>query len=507
MAGVKVGLGAEYGWGQGYHLSVGSGAFFSGSVAAVPDDPKTPEDEYEMYGFRFAPAVYRHWYETESGEDAALYVMTYAANDKTMRLLLLSLALTTSTGYRTGLLAPVVGDHSIFWGTRGCGTFTVRHRSGQPLLEVYPPPQPRWQHLCTLRRADCDSVVYVGEALGGWSNGCPPGEEMLPNRDVTEPQIHGFLGTSDNMAWFWAGDGLVQVSGETGACKQILDKDPLTVTDLRVVAAVPYVHETPARRTVTAWVQGSSEAINRKPPFQVVVDLDLRRYVSYNEFQPSDAECVDVLGVGGSELRQEGVIVVAYNLDGERVVESRFIDATGNTIGQVPIDMGDTMYPCDDPTLLEPRVLGQLQANDAVYAGLLEGEILAFNEGGGAANDLPFSAQGVLAHDGFLWITELQTDDLRRPVQENGSVAEVIRRKSLNWPPIIFVEKLRTRQRYSPASRLRQNPHRHQRLALYFSPIDDYATDTTGWLVAGPGFESTLTRTAVAFAPVGITVP
>ena len=79
VAGMKVGLGAEYGWGQGYHLSVGSGAFFSGSVAAVPDDPKTPEDEYEMYGFRFAPAVYRHWYQTETGDDAALYVMTYAA--------------------------------------------------------------------------------------------------------------------------------------------------------------------------------------------------------------------------------------------------------------------------------------------------------------------------------------------------------------------------------------------------------------------------------------------
>ena len=42
-------------------------------------DPDKYEDEYEMYGFRFAPAVYRHWYETESGEDAALYVMTYAA--------------------------------------------------------------------------------------------------------------------------------------------------------------------------------------------------------------------------------------------------------------------------------------------------------------------------------------------------------------------------------------------------------------------------------------------
>jgi len=78
-AGIQVGMGVDYGWGQGYSLGVGSGAFFSGRISAVPDDPNTPEDEYEMYAFRFAPVVYRQWYNTESGDDAALYVMTYAA--------------------------------------------------------------------------------------------------------------------------------------------------------------------------------------------------------------------------------------------------------------------------------------------------------------------------------------------------------------------------------------------------------------------------------------------
>ena len=437
-----------------------------------------------------------------------------------MRSLLLSLALPISAGCRTGLLETGEwGTFRYFGELVGVAPARFDAEEGQPMLEVYPPASDRAGNLYVLYEEPTGgSVVYVGEALGGWSKGCPPGEEMLPNRDVTEPQIHGFLGTSDTMAWFWAGDGLIQVSGETGACKQILDKDPLTVTDLRVIAAVPYVHETPARRTVTAWVQGSSEAINRKPPFQVVVDLDLRRYVSYNEFQPADAECVDVLGVGGSDQRQEGVIVVAYNLDGERIVESRFIDATGNTIGQVPIDMGDTeVYPCDDLTIPtpEPRILGQLQADDAgVYAGLLaNGQILAFNERGGAANDLPnFEAQGVLAHDGLLWVTG--TADGRPvagQVQENGSVAEVIRWKSSE----LAANNLRGTvevldQRYSPAEPIAwQNPVTAIGDWPFISPypIDEYAIDTTGWLVAGPGFESTLTRTAVAFAPVGITVP
>ena len=78
-AGVNVGLSTDYGWGQSYSLRLGNGAIFSGSVAAVPDNPNTPEDEYEMYSFRFAPAVYRHWYTNEAGDPAALYVMTYAA--------------------------------------------------------------------------------------------------------------------------------------------------------------------------------------------------------------------------------------------------------------------------------------------------------------------------------------------------------------------------------------------------------------------------------------------
>ena len=38
-------------------------------------------------------------------------------------------------------------------------------------------------------------------------------------------------------------------------------------------------------------------------------------------------------------------------------------------------------------------------------------------------------------------------------------------------------------------------------------PLDVYAIETTGWLVAGPSFKSTLTRTAVAYGPVGISVP
>ena len=78
-AGIQVGIGTEYGWGEGYRLSLGTAAMFSGRVAAVPDNPSTPEDEYNLYAFRFAPVVYRHWYTNPMGDEAALFVMTYAA--------------------------------------------------------------------------------------------------------------------------------------------------------------------------------------------------------------------------------------------------------------------------------------------------------------------------------------------------------------------------------------------------------------------------------------------
>ncbi len=79
VGGVRVGIAAEYGWGEGYSLRMGEAAMFSGSVAAVPDDPSTPEDEYNLYTFRFAPVVYRQWYENAFGDQTPLYVMTYAA--------------------------------------------------------------------------------------------------------------------------------------------------------------------------------------------------------------------------------------------------------------------------------------------------------------------------------------------------------------------------------------------------------------------------------------------
>jgi hypothetical protein len=68
-------LGAS--WGQSYALTIGNAAEFSGDVPPVPDDPHTPEDEYQTHGFSYTPYVYRETYGT--GDSASgYYVINYA---------------------------------------------------------------------------------------------------------------------------------------------------------------------------------------------------------------------------------------------------------------------------------------------------------------------------------------------------------------------------------------------------------------------------------------------
>jgi hypothetical protein len=77
-----------------YTITVGNAATFAGNVRAVRDDPTTPENEFDLYGYSFQPVVYRHHYTpvadptatggsgtTPNGKsapkDAAFFVLTY----------------------------------------------------------------------------------------------------------------------------------------------------------------------------------------------------------------------------------------------------------------------------------------------------------------------------------------------------------------------------------------------------------------------------------------------
>jgi hypothetical protein len=75
--GVKFGATLGASWGQSFAVTIGNAASFSGAVPPIPDDPHTPEDEYQTHGFSYTPYVYRETYGT--GDDkSGYYVINYA---------------------------------------------------------------------------------------------------------------------------------------------------------------------------------------------------------------------------------------------------------------------------------------------------------------------------------------------------------------------------------------------------------------------------------------------
>ena len=166
-----------------------------------------------------------------------------------------------------------------------------------------------------------DAVIYVGDPYGSWVES-PPGGPAADTAQ-TDPHVHA-LGTSQDMAWFWAGDG-GQVSGTTGECKQVIDKDPLTLTDLRVIAATPYIHGRSAA-VVNRGCWHDALRRNPDPGGRGPRSSPLRQLL---QLSASDATCVDVLGVGSDPDTEE--IVVVYSHD-ERSIG--IPQADGRTIGR-----------------------------------------------------------------------------------------------------------------------------------------------------------------------------
>lgn len=80
LSAVGATFGASLGatWGQSFSVTVGSGAEFSGEVPPIPDNPDTPEDEYQARAFTFSPVVYRQPYtDPVTNEPAGYYVLDY----------------------------------------------------------------------------------------------------------------------------------------------------------------------------------------------------------------------------------------------------------------------------------------------------------------------------------------------------------------------------------------------------------------------------------------------
>lgn len=81
IGGVLVGGSLGVGWGNSYSVTVGEAAEFSGEVPPMPDDPNTPEDEYEQHAFSYSPYVYKQTYtDPVTNEPSGFYVLDYAVS-------------------------------------------------------------------------------------------------------------------------------------------------------------------------------------------------------------------------------------------------------------------------------------------------------------------------------------------------------------------------------------------------------------------------------------------
>ena len=79
-AGVSLNTDVSIGVGQGYSVSVGKSTLFAGGIPPIPDDPTTPEDEFDVFRYSFSPYVYRQRYVDAYGAEAGYYVMHFAVS-------------------------------------------------------------------------------------------------------------------------------------------------------------------------------------------------------------------------------------------------------------------------------------------------------------------------------------------------------------------------------------------------------------------------------------------
>jgi hypothetical protein len=66
--------------GFGYSITTGSNIAFAGKIPPIPDNPATPEDEYEKYAFETKPFVYIERYKDDEGVEQGYYVLSFAVS-------------------------------------------------------------------------------------------------------------------------------------------------------------------------------------------------------------------------------------------------------------------------------------------------------------------------------------------------------------------------------------------------------------------------------------------
>lgn len=339
---------------------------------------------------------------------------------------------------------------------------------------------------------------------GGWRGRCGVHQNI-------DRGLHGWLDTSVDRAWYWSGDALAEVNGRTSNCRQVLSRDPNSQSQLAFKAIVPHVKWTPSRRTMVGLVKAPSDPV----PFQVVIDLDIRRYTRFEEFVPRNAENVVSLGSGAEEATEAGFMVVRYEIGDDDAaepdvrVEARFLDDNAEVTDIVRVQGLDDFG--------EDAMTGYMQIGDAGWAaGVLEdGSVLLFdrNNARHITDTGPLEPVGVHLWDGIAWVVGMANG---RP-----SIAAVNASGGLDNPVVWaaserLAEAMRTNvviqdDRFTPIRTLtwaNPDPAFGEFPLVVPNAPWSYATDTSLLMIAGPTYASGgQSFVSLAAGPVGLSYP
>lgn len=341
------------------------------------------------------------------------------------------------------------------------------------------------------------TLAVVGRTGGGWKGGCA----VTKGDDFG---AHGWVGFTDHAAWYWSGGALVRVTGDTGDCRKVLDRDPVTGASLFFIGVTPWVRDQPSQTAVAALIDSPAD----RSAFFARVDLRANIYTHLHEFEPLGSVNVKVLGVGATDIFGGGVFLLRFEHDGALYTEARYTDEFGNVTAKSPIALPDDLPAYD--------VRGYLQVSSGgLAAGLLsDGRVVAFDKSGGKIIDAPpLDPRGVHAWDGRLYVVGVADG---RPaiveIRDNvtyGSLKSWASSERLAGAlarPLELID-----DRTLPSRRVTWNTPRSavgEFPLLSAHPPPRVGDKMTAMLIAGPAFDFAGDRmTLIGMAPVGVEYP
>lgn len=385
-------------------------------------------------------------------------------------------------------------------GQIGQARFIYRARGETP-LPIAAPTNDRDGNIYFIYAADNQNIeAGVVFKDGGASGGCYVHEGA-------DRRTHGFVGWAQSRAWFWSGDALGVINGKSGDCRQLLDTDPTTGVNLAFKAVVPYVKETPSQTTMVALVQSPVDRV----PFNVQIDLDLRRYASVEEFEPGSAREFRALGSGADRDAEVGVVVLRYEINDSTRTEARYYDTTAGELDIVSLNglgLG---------SLEEDAILGFVEGefDGFMAAALNTGEVLVFNRNGGDVVNAPGIDELVGVHrwQGATYVVGVR--DGRPATSRLGANGQLEQARVWTASEAVAntlddgievlddtVRPIRFSTWTSARSAVGEAPF------LYPQSPPPYANETTALLIAGPTSTTALDSiTSIAVAPAGISYP